>query len=109
MSTRPSGATAGEAASGALRVHSLSGLETASALDGRVVWDAPRSRWNVAIFGTALAFAPATLRSAAPITGRSMTRQASNVCWLAIPTMGEAWHGNYHVFPCSARHGLYPG
>lgn len=35
--------------------------------------------------------------------------QASNVCWLAIPTMGEAWHGNHHVFPTSARHGLYPG
>lgn len=35
--------------------------------------------------------------------------QASNVWWLAIPTMGEAWHSNHHAFPASARHGLYKG
>ena len=35
--------------------------------------------------------------------------QAHNVPWLAIPTMGEAWHNNHHAFPSSARHGLYPG
>ncbi|WP_225421071.1 acyl-CoA desaturase [Sphingomonas parva] len=35
--------------------------------------------------------------------------QASNVALLAIPTMGESWHGNHHAFPSSARHGLYPG
>ena len=35
--------------------------------------------------------------------------QASNVGWLAIPTMGESWHGNHHAFPASARHGLYNG
>ncbi|HWD25731.1 MAG TPA: hypothetical protein VG387_01100 [Rhizomicrobium sp.] len=35
--------------------------------------------------------------------------QAHNVPWMAIPTMGEAWHGNHHAFPSSARHGLYPG
>ena len=35
--------------------------------------------------------------------------QASNVGLLAIPTMGESWHGNHHAFPSSARHGLYPG
>lgn len=35
--------------------------------------------------------------------------QANNVPWLAIPTMGEAWHGNHHAFPSSARHGLYKG
>jgi stearoyl-CoA desaturase (delta-9 desaturase) len=35
--------------------------------------------------------------------------QANNVPWMAIPTMGEAWHGNHHAFPSSARHGLYPG
>ena len=28
---------------------------------------------------------------------------------MAIPTMGESWHGNHHAFPSSARHGLYPG
>lgn len=35
--------------------------------------------------------------------------QAHNVPMLAIPTMGESWHGNHHAFPSSARHGLYPG
>ena len=35
--------------------------------------------------------------------------QASNVAAMAIPTMGESWHGNHHAFPSSARHGLYPG
>lgn len=35
--------------------------------------------------------------------------QAYNIPLLAIPTMGESWHGNHHAFPSSARHGLYPG
>ena len=35
--------------------------------------------------------------------------QASNVWWLAIPTMGESWHSNHHAFPASARHGIYKG
>lgn len=35
--------------------------------------------------------------------------QAYNVPIMAIPTMGESWHGNHHAFPSSARHGLYPG
>ena len=35
--------------------------------------------------------------------------QAHNVPVMAIPTMGESWHGNHHAFPSSARHGLYPG
>ncbi len=29
-----------------------------------------------------------------------------NLLWLAIPTLGEAWHNNHHAFPTSARHGL---
>ncbi len=35
--------------------------------------------------------------------------QAHDVPWLALPTMGEAWHNNHHAFPGSAQHGLYPG
>ncbi len=35
--------------------------------------------------------------------------QAHNVPFMAIPTMGEAWHSNHHAFPASARHGLYRG
>ena len=34
------------------------------------------------------------------------TDKATNVAWLAIPSMGEAWHHNHHAFPRSAYHGL---
>ena len=26
--------------------------------------------------------------------------------WIALPSMGEAWHHNHHAFPRSAEHGL---
>ena len=32
--------------------------------------------------------------------------QSRNVFWLALPSLGEAWHNNHHAFPRSARHGL---
>jgi len=32
--------------------------------------------------------------------------QSTNVFWLALPSMGEAWHNNHHAFPRSAKHGL---
>jgi stearoyl-CoA desaturase (delta-9 desaturase) len=32
--------------------------------------------------------------------------QSSNVFWLALPSLGEAWHHNHHAFPRSAFHGL---
>ena len=32
--------------------------------------------------------------------------QSRNVFWLALPTLGEAWHNNHHAFPTSAFHGL---
>jgi stearoyl-CoA desaturase (Delta-9 desaturase) len=32
--------------------------------------------------------------------------ESRNVAWLALPSMGEAWHNNHHAFPTSARHGL---
>ena len=31
---------------------------------------------------------------------------SGNVFWLALPSLGEAWHHNHHTFPRSARHGL---
>jgi sn-1 stearoyl-lipid 9-desaturase len=52
--------TAGEAAAGAFKVNSLSGLDRASAVEGEVVWDGPRSVWNIAMFAAALVFAPLT-------------------------------------------------
>jgi stearoyl-CoA desaturase (delta-9 desaturase) len=32
--------------------------------------------------------------------------QSTNVFWLALPSLGEAWHHNHHAFPRSAVHGL---
>jgi stearoyl-CoA desaturase (delta-9 desaturase) len=32
--------------------------------------------------------------------------ESRNLSWLALPTLGEAWHNNHHAFPSSARHGL---
>jgi stearoyl-CoA desaturase (delta-9 desaturase) len=32
--------------------------------------------------------------------------ESRNLAWLALPTLGEAWHNNHHAFPASARHGL---
>ena len=32
--------------------------------------------------------------------------QSTNVFWLALPSLGEAWHHNHHAFPRSATHGL---
>jgi stearoyl-CoA desaturase (delta-9 desaturase) len=32
--------------------------------------------------------------------------KSTNVFWLALPTLGEAWHHNHHAFPRSAHHGL---
>jgi stearoyl-CoA desaturase (delta-9 desaturase) len=32
--------------------------------------------------------------------------ESTNVAWLAIPSLGEAWHHNHHAFPRSAAHGL---
>lgn len=31
--------------------------------------------------------------------------ESRNLAWLAVPTLGEAWHNNHHAFPTSARHG----
>ncbi|HEY7961372.1 MAG TPA: fatty acid desaturase, partial [Solirubrobacteraceae bacterium] len=31
---------------------------------------------------------------------------STNVFWLALPSLGEAWHHNHHAFPQSAYHGL---
>src|SRR5262249_55749164 len=31
--------------------------------------------------------------------------ESRNLAWLALPTLGEAWHNNHHAFPSSAQHG----
>ena len=35
--------------------------------------------------------------------------RSGNVWWLAIPSMGEAWHNLHHADPTSARHGVGRG
>jgi stearoyl-CoA desaturase (delta-9 desaturase) len=32
--------------------------------------------------------------------------RSTNLAWLAVPSLGEAWHHNHHAFPRSAMHGL---
>jgi stearoyl-CoA desaturase (delta-9 desaturase) len=32
--------------------------------------------------------------------------RSTNVAWLALPSLGEAWHHNHHAFSRSAYHGL---
>jgi stearoyl-CoA desaturase (delta-9 desaturase) len=32
--------------------------------------------------------------------------ESRNLAWLALPSLGEAWHNNHHAFPTSAKHGL---
>lgn len=34
------------------------------------------------------------------------TDPSTNLSWLALPSLGEAWHNNHHAFPRSATHGL---
>lgn len=33
--------------------------------------------------------------------------QSTNVAWLALPSLGEAWHHNHHAFPRAAVQGLH--
>src|SRR4029079_15520001 len=32
--------------------------------------------------------------------------ESRNLAWLALASMGEAWHNNHHAFPTSAEHGI---
>ena len=50
--------TAGDAAAGAFKVNSLRGLEYADASSGTLVWDAPRSIWNMSFIAGALILGP---------------------------------------------------
>jgi stearoyl-CoA desaturase (delta-9 desaturase) len=38
----------------------------------------------------------------------SLEDHSTNVPWLALPSLGEAWHHNHHAFARSAFHGLTP-
>jgi stearoyl-CoA desaturase (delta-9 desaturase) len=49
------------------------------------------------------------INSVCHITGRTPFKtkdESRNVWWLALPSMGEAWHNFHHAEPTSARHGV---
>ena len=49
------------------------------------------------------------INSVCHITGRRPYKsrdRSGNVWWLALPSMGEAWHNFHHAEPRSARHGV---
>lgn len=49
------------------------------------------------------------INSICHMTGRTPYKtkdRSRNVWWLAIPSMGEAWHNFHHAEPTSARHGV---
>ncbi len=50
----------------------------------------------------------ASTRSATSSAAGASTPEdrSTNVFWLALPSLGEAWHHNHHAFPRSAFHGL---
>jgi stearoyl-CoA desaturase (delta-9 desaturase) len=50
-----------------------------------------------------------SINSVCHITGRREYKtedESRNVWWLALPSMGEAWHNFHHAAPSSARHGV---
>lgn len=54
------GSDAGGAGQGAYKVNSLTNLDHASPVEGEVVWDGPRSLWNIGMFMAAILLAPLT-------------------------------------------------
>jgi stearoyl-CoA desaturase (delta-9 desaturase) len=65
--------------------------------------------WGGAVRVFVLHHVTYSINSLCHIFGRQPfdTRDESrNLAWLALPTLGEAWHNNHHAFPTSARHGL---
>ena len=65
--------------------------------------------WGGAIRVFCVHHATYSINSVCHVFGRrkfQTTDHSRNVFWLALPTMGEAWHNNHHAFPTSAFHGL---
>ena len=62
----------------AFKVNSLTGLDSANAVIGEVVWDRPRSIWNMTMLGAALIFAPFTFTW--PALGVFLATAAVTLC-----------------------------
>jgi stearoyl-CoA desaturase (delta-9 desaturase) len=64
--------------------------------------------WGGAVRLFLLHHATFSINSLCHFFGRQPYRtgdESRNLAWLAVPTLGEAWHNNHHAFPACARHG----
>jgi stearoyl-CoA desaturase (delta-9 desaturase) len=79
------------------------------ALTGTVVGGLTALLWGGAVRMFCLHHATFSINSLCHFFGRrrfDTDDESRNLVWLALPTLGEAWHNNHHAFPTSARHGL---
>ena len=79
------------------------------ALTGTIVGGLTGLLWGGAVRIFCLHHATFSINSLCHFFGRRDYRTSDhsrNLAWLAVPTLGEAWHNNHHAFPTSARHGL---
>jgi stearoyl-CoA desaturase (Delta-9 desaturase) len=79
------------------------------ALTGSVVGGLTGLLWGGAVRMFCLHHATFSINSLCHFFGRQPFRtddESRNLAWLALPTLGEAWHNNHHAFPTSASHGM---
>jgi len=79
------------------------------ALTGSIVGGLTALLWGGAVRIFFLHHATFSINSLCHFFGRrrfATGDESRNLLWLALPTLGEAWHNNHHAFPTSARHGL---
>jgi stearoyl-CoA desaturase (Delta-9 desaturase) len=79
------------------------------ALTGSVVGGLTGLLWGGAVRLFCMHQATFSINSLCHFFGRQAfdtNDQSRNLAWLALPTLGEAWHNNHHAFPTSASHGL---
>ncbi len=79
------------------------------ALTGSLIGGLTALLWGGAVRMFCLHHATFSINSLCHFFGRrgfATDDHSRNLMWLALPTLGEAWHNNHHAFPTSARHGL---
>jgi stearoyl-CoA desaturase (Delta-9 desaturase) len=79
------------------------------ALTGTLVGGLTGLLWGGAVRMCCLHHSTFSINSLCHFFGRrsfDTSDESRNLVWLALPTLGEAWHNNHHAFPTSARHGL---
>ena len=79
------------------------------ALTGSVVGGLTGLLWGGAVRMFCMHHATFSINSLCHFFGRQpfdTSDESRNLAWLALPTLGEAWHNNHHAFPTSASHGM---